>query len=61
MSGPTNLRRARKRKQREAQARDATASRTREGESKAERALREKEAADRARLLDGAKRTTPDS
>ncbi len=56
MSKPTNLSRARKRKDREARARAADATRAREGQTKAERASLAKSEQQRARHLAGLRR-----
>ncbi len=61
MSEPTNLRRVRKQKLRAAKERAGAANRTREGQSKAERALRVKVDDDLARRLAGARLDKPDS
>ncbi len=60
MSEPTNLGRARKRKARVAKERAATANRLRDGQTKADRTLRAKREAERARRLAGARLDPPD-
>lgn len=54
---PTNLRRFRKKKQREARERQASANRAHNGLDKGERARLALEARRRERVLDGARRT----
>lgn len=56
-----NLRQARKARQRGDAAKAADANRARHGRGKAERAVQALETARAARLLDGARRETPDS
>jgi hypothetical protein len=60
VSDPINLSRARKSKARAAKAREAAANRTREGQTKAERALRTKQDTERARHLEGVRLDPPD-
>lgn len=59
MTKPTNLKRFRKQKARDAKARGAAASRAREGQTGAERAARAKQDALQARRIEGARRVTP--
>jgi len=59
MTEPTNLKRFKKQKARDAKARGAAARRAHEGQTGEERAARAKQDALQARRLDGARRVKP--